>query len=97
MNEFEKYKEYIINGEYFEAHEVLEEVWQELRKTDNDLQWAYKGLINAAVALELKKRKRNERVYKNVWANFEKYTKFYNLSEEIKKTAEFVERFRPFQ
>lgn len=96
MSEFEKYKKYIINGEYFEAHEVLEEVWQDLRKTDNDLQWAYKGLINAAVALELKKRKRDVKVYKAVWSNFEKYREYYNLTEELKKTAEFIEKFRPF-
>ncbi|GAB6074587.1 DUF309 domain-containing protein [Nautilia lithotrophica] len=96
MNEFEKYKQYIINGEYFEAHEVLEEVWQELRKTDNEIQWAYKGLINAAVALELKKRKRKKEVYKMVWGNFEKYKKFYYLSEDIKKTAEFIEKYKPF-
>ncbi|ACM93152.1 conserved hypothetical protein [Nautilia profundicola AmH] len=96
MNEFEKYKQYIINGQYFEAHEVLEEVWQELRKTDDEIQWAYKGLINAAVAMELKKRKRKEEVYKMVWGNFEKYRKFYELSEEIKKTAEFAEKYKPF-
>jgi len=96
MNEFEKYKECIINGEYFEAHEVLENVWQKLRKTDNEIQWAYKGLVNAAVALELKKRKRDEKIYKTVWDNFEKYKKYYGLSEEIKKTAEFIEKYRPF-
>jgi len=96
MKEFENYKKYIINGEYFEAHEVLEEVWQELRKSDNEIQWAYKGLVNAAVALELKKRKRDENIYKTVWGNFEKYKKYYELSEEIRKTAEFVEKFRPF-
>ena len=96
MNEFEKYRKYIINGKYFEAHEVLEEMWQELRKTDDEIQWAYKGLINAAVALELKKRKRKEEVYKMVWGNFEKYKKFYYLSKDIKKTAEFIEKFKPF-
>jgi len=95
VNEFDKYKQYILNGEYFEAHEVLEKVWQDLRKTDNNKQWAYKGLINAAVALELKKRKKPKKVYKTVWENFEKYKKYYSLSEEIKKTAEFVEKFKP--
>jgi predicted metal-dependent hydrolase len=95
INEFNKYKEHILNNEFFEAHEVLEEVWQKLRKTDNNLQWAYKGLINAAVALELKKRKRETQVYKAVWKNFEKYNKYYKLSEEIKKTAEFIENFNP--
>jgi len=95
MNEFEKYKEYILNGEYFKAHEVLEEVWQTLRKSNDDLQWAYKGLINAAVSLELKKRKRDEKLYIAVWGNFEKYKKYYNLSDEIKQTAEFLEKYKP--
>jgi predicted metal-dependent hydrolase len=88
-----KFKKLIINGKYFEAHEVLEEEWHKIRKTDNDLKWALKGLINAAVAMELKKRDRNN--YGKVWNNFEKYEKFYYLNEDIKKTAEFVKNYKP--
>jgi predicted metal-dependent hydrolase len=94
MYELDKYVELIKKGEYFDAHEVLEEIWQDLRKTDNEIQWAYKGLINAAVALELKKRKRPEYVYKKVWGNFEKYKKFYKLNEKILKTSYFVEKYK---
>ncbi len=96
INEFDKYKKHILNNEFFEAHEILEEIWQKLRKTDDNLQWAYKGLINAAVALELKKRKREDKIYKMVWKNFEKYKKYYTLSEETKKTAEFIKKFKPY-
>jgi len=96
MNEFEKYKKFILNGEYFEAHEILEEVWQKLRKTDNEIQWAYKGFINAAVALELKKRKRDKNIYAVVWNNFEKYRDYYSLTEEIYNISKFVEKFKPF-
>jgi predicted metal-dependent hydrolase len=88
-----EFRELIIRGEYFEAHEVLEEEWHKIRKTDNDLKWALKGLINAAVAMELKKRNRNN--YNRVWKNFEKYEKYYDLDLNIKKTAEFVKKYRP--
>ena len=88
-----KYRELIINKKYFEAHEVIEEEWHKIRKTDNDLKWALKGLINAAVAMELKKRNRNG--YKKVWKNFEKYEKYYNLRDDIKKIAEFVKNYKP--
>jgi predicted metal-dependent hydrolase len=88
-----EYRKLISNGNYFEAHEVLEEEWHKIRKTDNKLKWALKGLINAAVAMELKKRNRNS--YVKVWNNFEKYEKYYNLDENIKKTAEFVKKYKP--
>ena len=96
MKEFEKFKMYILDKKYFEAHEVLEEVWQKLRKEDNDLKWAYKGLINAAVSLELKKRKRDKMLYIKVWKNFEKYKKYYDIYKNIKDTALFIEKFKPF-
>ena len=94
MYEIDKYVELIKKGNYFDAHEVLENVWRDLRKTDNDIQWAYKGLINAAVALELKKRQRPEYVYKKVWENFEKYKEYYKLNEKILKTSYFVAKFK---
>jgi predicted metal-dependent hydrolase len=94
MDVFDKYMNLIKEERFFDAHEVLEEVWQELRKTDNDIKWAYKGLINAAVALELKKRKREKEVYKKVWNNFEKYRKYYFLDDRILKAANFMEKFK---
>ena len=54
-------KRYLIlmdKGEYFEAQEVLEEVWHPLRKSDDPLRNPVKGLINAAVAFEHIKRGR---------------------------------------
>jgi len=96
MKELEKFKMYILDKKYFEAHEVLEEVWQKLRKKDNNLKWAYKGLINAAVSLELKKRKRDKIVYIQVWRNFEKYKQYYDLNKEIKEISLFIEQFKPF-
>ena len=48
----------IERGEYFEAHEVLEDVWYPMRKSRDDLANLLKGLINAAVAFEHIKRKK---------------------------------------
>jgi len=45
-------------GEYFEAHEVLEEAWHVLRRREDPLRSPVKGLINAAIAFEHLKRGR---------------------------------------
>ena len=42
--------------EYFEAHEVAEELWHILRKSEDSASSYFKGLINAAIALEHLKR-----------------------------------------
>lgn len=42
--------------EYFEAHEVAEELWHKLRKSNDFATDYFKGLINAAIALEHLKR-----------------------------------------
>lgn len=41
---------------YFDAHEVLEEAWHPLRKTDHSLKNLVKGLINGAICFEHIKR-----------------------------------------
>jgi len=45
-------------GEYFEAHEALEEAWHVLRRRRDPLRGPVKGLINAAIAFEHLKRGR---------------------------------------
>jgi hypothetical protein len=57
---------------YFDAHEVLEEVWFDKRFTKTPEIQLLKGLINAAVSFELYKRGR-EAQSKKVWANYLKY------------------------
>jgi hypothetical protein len=89
----EEFKRLIKDGKFYNAHEVLEEEWHKIRKTDNDLKWALKGLINAAVSMELKKRKRLG--FNIVWKNFEKYEKYYDLNEKIKEISEFVKKYKP--
>jgi len=43
---------------YFDAHEVLEEAWHPMRKSNHPLSNLIKGLINAAIAFEHLKRNR---------------------------------------
>ena len=89
---FEKFIELIINEKFFEAHEVLEEYWQKIRKTDNSYKNAYRGFINAAVAMELKKRGRN---YKKVWQTYEKYKPLYLQKEEFIRIMKFLDTKKP--
>jgi len=93
MANFELFKELVIKGEYFKAHEVLEEYWQGIRKTSHPLKNAYRGLINAAVALELKKRERNS--YKKVWATYEKYKSLYRQDKNLEEIMIFLDNFNP--
>jgi hypothetical protein len=46
------------SGEFFEAHEVLEEAWHPLRLRKDPRANLAKGLINAAIALEHLRRNR---------------------------------------
>jgi len=48
----------LYEGEFFRAHEQLEEAWHTLRRRKDPLTSAIKGLINAAIALEHLKRDR---------------------------------------
>jgi predicted metal-dependent hydrolase len=92
MANFEKFKELMRNGDYFEAHEVLEEYWQKIRKTSNPYKNVYRGFINAAVALELKKRGRSS--YKRVWATYEKYRFLYLQKDEFVEIMNFLDGFK---
>jgi predicted metal-dependent hydrolase len=75
MKELKLFKVLILKKEYFKAHEVLEEVWQKIRKNNNKFAFGLKGLVNGAVALELIKRKRES--FKVPLKNFYKYKAFY--------------------
>jgi len=90
--ELEEFKELILKGEFYEAHEVLEEVWQGLRKGDDKMQFAYKGLINAAVAMELEKRGRNSAYIP--WRNFEKYKPYYKIDKDFEEIVRFIEEIK---
>ena len=94
MSLFNKFKKSINNKEFFEAHEILEEYWHTIRKTSNPYKNAYRGFINAAVAMELKKRGRNN--YKKVWATYEKYKYLYIKEKDFIEIMNFLDSKRPF-
>ena len=91
---FEAFKQLINSKEFFEAHEVLEEYWHTIRKTSNPYKNVYRGFINAAVAMELKKRGRDN--YKKVWTTYEKYKYLYKEKKEFIEIMEFLDKKKPF-
>ncbi|NPA12232.1 MAG: DUF309 domain-containing protein [Epsilonproteobacteria bacterium] len=93
MANFTLFKDLIEKGEFFKAHEVLENFWHTIRKTDHPHKNAYRGFINAAVALELKKRGRGN--YKKVWNTYEKYKNLYSQKKEFKEIMEFLDGYKP--
>jgi len=63
----------IQKEEFFKAHEVLEELWFPKRKEKSEELLILKGFINAAVALELKKRGKKQQA-QQVWKTYQKYS-----------------------
>jgi DUF309 family protein family protein len=57
---------------FYDAHEVLEEVWFPLRFEKSEEVQVIKGFINASVSFELYKRGRVKQC-KKVWRNYLKY------------------------
>ena len=72
---------------YFEAHEVLEEAWHPLRKSNHPLKNLVKGLINASIAFEHIKRNRPKSKDKanRVIISYERYKRLYMDSIEYYK------------
>jgi len=91
---FEEFKNLIDKELYFDAHEILEEYWHTIRKTDNPYKNIYRGFINAAVSLELKKRGRKN--YKKVWLTYEKYKDMYKEKKEFIEIMKFLDSKKPF-
>ncbi|NPA03706.1 MAG: DUF309 domain-containing protein [Epsilonproteobacteria bacterium] len=77
----EKFLLLLKQENYFQAHEVLEEVWFPRRKDKSTEILVLKGFINGAVALELKKRGKIPQA-RRVWNNYIKYS---HLVEEIEE------------
>ena len=83
----ETFKKLIEQQKFYEAHEILEEVWFPIRKTKNDCALVLKGFINGAVSLELHKRTKIQQS-KNVYQTYAKYT-----DNDIIKTTNNKEKF----
>lgn len=76
MNEYKKALDDFINnmrsGRFYEAHEDLEALWYARRFEDSDEVKLLKGLINASVSFELRKKGKLE-PSERVWKNYLKY------------------------
>jgi predicted metal-dependent hydrolase len=87
------YRRLMEAGEYFEAHEVLEEAWHLLRRRKDPLRSPVKGLINAAIAFEHLKRGRPKAKTVAVRALEAYYRRCQgNESPEIARCCRLVER-----
>lgn len=65
------FTEQIRKGDYYDAHETIENLWFHKRFEKNSRIKLLKAIINGAVSLELYKRSRME-ASKRVWRNFER-------------------------
>ncbi|MEA3554093.1 MAG: DUF309 domain-containing protein [Campylobacterota bacterium] len=73
MKEINKFNQLINEKSYYDAHEVLEELWFPIRKTKDSYSLVLKGFINGAVSMELFKRDKVEQS-KRVYQTYLKYT-----------------------
>jgi len=88
---FEKFKSLIIQKKYYEAHEVLEEIWHPMRKSLHPDRDIIRGFINAAVSLELKKREKNN--YLKVWHTYEKHKLKIKNNQLYKDLSIFLDTY----
>ena len=89
---FEEFKKLIVEQKYFEAHEILEEIWHPMRKSLHPERDIIRGFINAAVSLELKKRGRNN--YLKVWKTYEKHKNKINNNKLYEDLAMFLDNYK---
>ncbi len=84
--------ELIKNEDFYEAHEVLEDVWFPYRKSKEPKILVLKGFINASVALELNRLGRKKNAQK-VWGTYEKYKALIPRCEEelFEEVAAFLD------
>jgi hypothetical protein len=90
---FEEFKTLIIQQKYYEAHEVLEEIWHPLRKSLHPDRDIIRGFINAAVSMELKKRGRDN--YLRVWKTYEKHKQKIKNNELYLDLVKFLDKNKP--
>jgi len=76
--------------EYFDAHEVLEEAWHPLRKSNHPLKNLVKGLINGAICFEHIKRNQ-ENAYNKASKVIKSFERHKHLCQE---DIEYFEDFR---
>lgn len=95
MKQIEHFKQLIKEQKYYEAHEVLEDIWFPIRHSKSDCSLVLKGFINGAVSLELKKRDKLTQS-KNVYNTYLKYItneriKITNNKEQFQSLKSFMD------
>ena len=92
---FLEFKEFINNKKYFEAHEILESLWLDMKKSNHKDKNIIRGFINASVSMELRKRGREE-ASKRVWKTYEKYKKSVIDNKLYLDMIVFLDSKKPF-
>lgn len=92
---FKEFIQLIEDEKFYEAHEVLEEIWYPSRKQKDPDTLLLKAFINASVSFELQKRGKSSQA-KRVWKNYEKYIDNIHICSEenfyhFKKIKAFLE------
>jgi len=96
LSKLNSFKKCIEHGQFYEAHEALEDAWFPRRFEQKSEVKILKGFINAAVSFELEKRGRTEQS-RRVWANYLKYRQLLLTAEtpyknEFYKLSRYLER-----
>lgn len=86
----ENYLLLLKRKKYFDAHEVLEEAWHPLRKSNHPLKNLVKGLINGAICFEHIKRDK-----KNAYEKASKVIKSFERHKHL--CQEDIEYFKLFE
>jgi len=89
MEQIQRFKKFINDGLYYEAHEALEELWFPIRKEKNEYSFLLKGFINGAVSLELLKRNKIEQS-KKIYLVYKKYVTLKRI-DKVKNEIGFIE------
>ncbi len=95
-----EYLRLLEEEEYFEAHEVLEEVWHPLRLSGHPLKNLAKGLINGAITFEHIKRNRDNAQNKaqRVIISYERHkhlcTEDIEFADTFRKACEKIESLK---
>ncbi len=90
QQKFKQFMELIRQQRFYEAHEVLEELWFPHRKSKEPKILIIKGFINASVALELQRLGRRENALK-VWQNYLKYKTLIKDDPLLQNVATFLD------
>ncbi len=90
---FSRFKSLIKAHAFYEAHEVLEEIWFPRRRQKDRKTLILRGFINAAVAFELYKRGKRENALR-VWQTYLKHSAKIELNEmEFLHLKDFLDTF----